>query len=181
MTVQDRTTAFHNFLRSRGIGEYSPAIPEGVGKHLNGIPIEQDLVKIPEVEQFPLPKVQKSERLDEAEMRKMFTQAQLEDIVLEGINGSQDENELNVPTLEIPGEYSSVGHFVLCKTELNTYYNIQSEEMKLPVAIGVCKEPQCMNSTVPSFDYCITHLKMDPKFSEQGFIKGDAEQPASTA
>ena len=172
-TEKEKCLAFHQFLQNHGIGGFSPSIPEDVGKHLNGVPFEEDLVPIPPMETFPLPTVEKPQKVDPSDMRAMFTQAQIEASLFE--QPEEDENDDKKPdekiqTFDIPLQYVSAGHFVRFKKELNTSLYLEGKGMGIDQEIHCCKELSCCNPCVPSFDYCLNHLAQDPKFKEQKFL-----------
>lgn len=170
MTSKDRTEAFHQFLRQHNIGEFSPAIPEDVGKHLEGIPYEEDLVQVPEMEDFPLPDAEKHTKLEKNDMKKMLTQAQIESILFAD-NEEEDANDITpFQIIDTTSQYSSAGHFIKVKQALSTIYATRSEEMNLPVTVVCCKELSCTNAAVPTFEYCINHITKDPNFNNQKFV-----------
>ena len=170
-TENEKRFAFHQFLQTHGIGGFSPSIPEGIGKHLNGVPFEDDLVKIPDMETFPLPEIEKTEKLGTEDMRAMFTQAQIIQSLFEE-NEEEDQKESNkkICQIDIPNQFLSEGHFIRFKKELNTYYINQSKNLGLSEEIHCCNEISCCNPCVPSFDYCINHLSKDPKFQNQKLL-----------
>lgn len=180
-TEKEKYFAFHQFLRLHGIGEFSPSIPEGIGKHLNGVPYEEDLVKIPEFEDFPLPEVEKPPKIDKDEMRKMFTQAQIEASLFEQQEEEEDSNERKrtAPSIDVSLQYVSAGHFVRFKKELNTKYLDESQEFD-DRKVKCCMEVSCCNPTVPGFDYCICHFAKDPHFKDQKFLTICSEEGCET-
>ncbi|EAY22921.1 hypothetical protein TVAG_076680 [Trichomonas vaginalis G3] len=179
MATKDKTEAFRQFLRQHNIGEPSPAIPEDVGKHLQGVPFEEDLVKVPDIEQFPLPTIEKHPKLSQDEMKKMLTQAQIESVLFSQ-NEEEEVNESStLATIDTPNQYSSAGHFISVKRALSTSYAMKSEQMGLPTPVVCCKELSCTNAAVPTFDYCINHLSKDPRFKSQKFVKKCAKPGCS--
>jgi len=169
MAATDKSYTFRSILRGLGIGECSPSIPPGVGFHLKGIPYPGDLVPIPNIESFPIPSAPEKAHLSQNELRDMFVKRQFEEIARKS-DPNQDNCE-ELLTVDIPGTFRSIGHFLQFKQELNALYEIKSKELGISGPIKVCQSPMCLNSSVPTFSYCANHLYEDPKYEEQKFIK----------
>ena len=182
-----RNVRFHQILREYGIDEFSPTIPQGVGRHLQGVVYEDDLHKIPfSNEEAIVFTEHKTEKLTPEEMKAQYTQAELKIIASEIENQKLDYTNIQGKELDIPGEFPSVSTFVHFKRELATQIAKENEEMGLePGCFSICKVPQCLNSTVPGFDYCLTHLSKDDNFDKvKKFIhkcgKNDCTTPCSS-
>ena len=158
--------AFHAFLRSHGIGEYSPSIPSGIGRHLNGIPKEEDLIEIPEIENFPLENLPEKIKPNEEELKKMFIETQLETIL-----NKNNEIFLNSNSINIPNQFKSINHFINFKKELNQYYINKSKELNLSEDVIICSNLLCLNSSCPTFKYCINHINLDENYNKKQFLK----------
>ena len=169
----DRSRAFQTLMRQKGIAEASPSIPDNIGRHLKGVPAEEDLVEIPDFEEFPFEEAKPHVHLDSHEARLKFVQYQLQTIaanpMTSTVNAQVDANCVG-PILEFPTEFDNVEDFVQFKRELATVYKARSDAYGWSDHVKVCKFPACMNSVAPTFDYCIFHLPLDAKFDQQGFI-----------
>lgn len=166
-----RNLRFHTLLREAGIAEPSPTIPHGVGRHLQEVVFEEDLHKIPscgEEYEFTEPKTSK---FDHDEMRKQFTESGLKSIASSISHQKLDYSLVQGKELDIPLQFPSASNFVHFKRALATSIDQESEKIGLDSGVvKICKQPQCMNATVPTFDYCITHLCLDENFEKQKFV-----------
>ena len=168
-----RDRSFQNVLRQKGVAEPSPAIPDDVGRHLRGVPADDELVPVPDFEEFPFAEAPPPVHLAADEARTKFVQYQLQTIAANPLTnasaGAADQTCVG-PVLEIPTEFDSVEDFVKFKRELATVFKARSDAYGWSESVGVCKYPTCTNSVAPSFEYCLFHLPLDPKFEEQGFV-----------
>ena len=169
----NRRSRFHALLRQYGIDEFSPTIPQGIGKHLQGVVYKDDLHPVPQIENeenivFPEHKVGK---LTEEQMKQQYTEAELKLIALSFVNQKLDYSHVSGKELDIPGQFPSASNFVHFKRALATEIAKQNKELQLELGtFSVCKYPQCLNATVPTFDYCLSHLYMDDKFDKVKLI-----------
>lgn len=170
--ASERRDYFHNALRSFEVGEWSPNIPEDLGRHMRGIPTAEDLTAVPDSTVFPIEDIEKAEELSEEELRRLFAQVQIQTIVSDpSSSGDNNEDDNFVgPIIEIPTVFSSVEKFINFKRELQTVYNKKSEDMGWTEPVHVCADPLCINSTPPTFQYCLYHLPLDPNFPKQKLI-----------
>lgn len=164
------TDIFHNYLRSINIGEPSPFIPPNVSKYGDHIPNPEDLHPIPRDISNQEFQSTKYTKLDADEMKKEFVQYQIKHIASQIESGKVDQNVLHSTELDLNNQFTSVNNFIKFKQSLATYYEMQSEELELPVKIELCKCPQCLNNAIPKFQYCINHIHLDPKYSKQKFV-----------
>lgn len=168
---KDRT--FQTVLRQKGISEPSPAIPDDVGQHLQGVPAEEDLVPIPEFEEFPLAEPPQAADLPAEKVAQQFCQYQLQSIAANPLTNTSSlpgDQTCVGPILEIPTEFDTIEDFVKFKRELATVFKARSDAYGWSESVGVCKFPTCANSVAPSFEYCLFHLPLDPHFEDQGFV-----------
>ncbi|KAH0789763.1 hypothetical protein GPJ56_006265 [Histomonas meleagridis] len=173
-----RSTFFHNYLKNHKIGEPSTAVPDRLRRANRAIPSESDLEEVPDLEQFPIDLAPKSEKIEANELRILFLQTQLQRIANEPSLTNISSEDVNVvgPILEIPTEFASVKDYIKHKRELATAYKKRSDEYGWPKPVGVCMDPLCMNSTAPSFQYCLYHIEQDPLYSKINlFSKCQAE------
>ncbi|OHT11073.1 hypothetical protein TRFO_04006 [Tritrichomonas foetus] len=166
----DSSHIFHNFLREKKIGGISSTIPDEIGRFRNGVPVSDDLIHIPDIEQFPIAPAEKAEYLPENELKLLFAQAQLEAIHADPATSNSASSDIVDPILEIPGEFDSIEDFIQFKRELTTVYKKRSDDLQWEIPIGVCKDPLCLNSTAPGFDYCLYHIPKDKKYQSLGLV-----------
>ena len=162
---------FHALLREHGIDEFSPTIPPGVGKHLQGVVYEEDLHKIPSSDENIEYKEQINDRLDSEEMKKLFTEAELKYIAISISHQKPDYSLIHGRELDVTTQFQSSSDFIHFKKAAATAIEKECVEMGLDnECVKICSVPQCLNSTIPNFDYCITHISLDKKFEEQKFV-----------
>lgn len=171
--MSNKSALFHQFLRSHGIGEFSQTIPEGVGRHIRGIPSKEELVEIPHEETFPLQYDQKNEEPNEEELRSEFVKFQVENIAMFSLEykNKNEGNEFKSHLVDVENQFQSIDDFIKFKQELNTYYQVKSREMELPCVISCCANPICLNSSVPGFRYCLNHFTNESEFNKQHILK----------
>jgi hypothetical protein len=166
-----RNSRFHALLREAGIAEPSPTIPHGVGRHIHEVVFEEDLHKVPpnsEEFRFPEPTVIK---LEKEEMRKQFTESGLKTIAAAICQPKLDYSLICGRELDVPIQFPSASAFVHFKKALATSIREESKNMGIEEGVlTICKHPPCMNATVPNFEYCITHLSLDPNYEKQKFV-----------
>lgn len=173
MIGAERPRAFQSILKDKGIAEPSQAIPESVGRHLRGVPGPEDLIEIPDWEEFPLEEPAPIPKVPRDDAKLQFVQYQMQVIAANpatSSSGAQVDIDCIGPIFEIPTEFETVEDFVQFKRELATVYKLRSEKYKWPVPMGVCRFPTCLNSVAPTFEYCIAHLPMDAHFKDQRFF-----------
>ena len=161
---------FHSFLRDRKIGGPSSAIPDEIGRFRSGVPHADDLVQIPDMENFPLEEAEKAEHISEDDLRGLFARAQIESIHADPEKNNMAANDVVGSVLEIPGEFESVEDYVQFKRELATVYKKRSDEFGWNESVGVCCEPLCFNSTPPGFRFCLFHSNKEDKYDSLGLI-----------
>lgn len=162
--------AFHTLLRDKIIGGISSTIPDDMGRFRNGIPTAEELIPIPTSEAFPLDEPEKNDPFSEEELYHLFAQAQLETIHSDPSKLANNSQIINGPILEIPGEFASIDDYIQFKRELATFYKKRSDNYEWPEPMGVCSDPLCLNSTAPTFKYCLYHLPKDEKFESLGLV-----------
>ena len=165
-----REEIFRSLLFSRGIGEFSPAIPEGIGIHIHGVPLQEDLHVIPESEQFPLEEVPKNDLFEKKKLRDIFVKAQAAEIARSRPYHSRVQEEIIGNSTGIGDSFEKIEDFARFKEEINAFCIKKSHQYEFSTPIIVCSEVSCLNSSVPGFSHCINHLHMDPKFTKQKLI-----------
>ena len=166
---QDRSTLFHNYLRERGIGEFSPCIPDGIGQHIIGIPSTEELHQIPQFEQFPLSISEKSENITLKDLKLLFVQSQIQQIS----NSTFSTNLIdfiNGDLLNIPINNDKINDFIEFKRQLSTFYLKQSELLNLTPPISICSNLLCLNNSIPTFKYCIHHINNEENILNQNLL-----------
>lgn len=124
---------------------------------------------MPDSEEFPLEQPPAPPKLDEEQLKSLFLQLQLQYIASDPTfskSSDVEDNKVVGPVLEIPTEFPTVEDFVQFKRELATAYKIRSEEYGFPKPFSVCKDPLCMGSSAPGFDYCLFHIAKDKMYDK---------------
>ena len=161
---------FVTALNKNGIDLDPPTIYDTLNLKTSKIPSEDSLIKIPNIETFPL-EIPENNLID-FNIKEKFVESSYQ-LILKNLqkliqkNISDNSNTLNFQEI-LPFDTSM--EFVQFKRELQTYYQEISKENNFDINITVCKDPICLNSAVPTFEYCSYHLPTDDKFNSQPFL-----------
>ena len=167
--MSSKTTIFHNCLKLHRIAEASASIPFKYRHQSINIPNESALVDVPDIESFPVEDPPQPIKIADEDLRKMFLQIQLKHIASDPTfnkGNEAEENKVVGPVLEIPTEFATIDDFIEFKRELATVYKIRSEEYGFPKPFSVCKDPLCMGSSAPGFEYCLYHIANDKMYDK---------------
>ncbi|EAX96880.1 hypothetical protein TVAG_390870 [Trichomonas vaginalis G3] len=139
-------------------------------KHLKlssfSIPNSEDIIKIPENEEFPI-------KDDKKEAIKPISQEEFVEKCLQEILNQrklQIENHANTTTSEFL-LIEDTDEFIQVKRELNTYCAKISRDEGMDPPFHICEYTSCLNSAIPGFSYCTNHITLDPKFDTLPFFK----------
>ena len=162
---------FTSVLNHLGIEYANTKIPEGFGTYITAPPPQSVLIEIPDEEQFPLPEPDIPEAIEDEDLRSSFIAFQKKFIVENSnTNGNPYSTSFRGKDLDIPVEFDTYQAFITFKRQLETYYIEMSKEYGWKDPVTVCHHPTCLNSTVPTFSYCVNHMYEDENFDKQKFI-----------
>lgn len=155
------------------IGGPSINIPETFKSHLEMTYLEENIIEIPDSEEFPIPEPDQKLKPDLEDLRKSFVEFQLE-YIRDKVNVSDDSLSLPIidhPVIEMDGDFESLEDFINYKKAVAIDYKKKSNNFGFKEPIGICASPICINPAIPGFRYCTYHLPEDKSFHQQIFLK----------
>lgn len=155
--------AFLKSLKNRGIGiEINEQIPEKFHKNYS-IPKDTSCIPVPLIESDEWVSPEQAGYITKEEISHQDYFILQKKLFFERNKPKPAPKEDTNPQLLAA---KSPEEFVELKKEINTYYSTISEKEDLSLTIHVCNYPTCLYNAVPTFDYCLSHLGMDPRFGE---------------
>ena len=181
MSNSEISQSFILALKKNGIRtDYDPVLDDYKLVSQN-VPSEENLIEIPDEEIFPMPSVETN--IPHYSSHQLVSCAYKE--VLDNFQNSKEKSSDTVQkdNLKSMMPIQDPEEFVKFKQEYNTYVAKTCESYDFETPASLCSVPTCLNTAIPTFDYCICHIEMDPKFEALGLLKKceneDCEIPTS--
>lgn len=161
---------FLELLKRNGVAGDSSRIPPSANNFYKEIPT--NLIKVPEYDSFPLPKVDPRPATSPKAIEGAIVQTQYENLCLQIGKCLEEKTPVSdLEKFEEGREFDSPEEFIKFKRAMLTHYNEEAKELGYTKPIEICSEPMCVNMAIPTFKYCANHLNKDPQFETQPFIK----------
>jgi hypothetical protein len=160
---------FQQALIKNGFDLEDPKIFDQIRIKVLQVPNSDLLIDIPQQECFPKKRIPTQKEIDFQELTHEFAKLSFQSLA------SSSHKHFPRDLVETKTQIFSRGfekseEFVEFKRKIRTYFKAFSEQSQLDDEFDVCSETGCIHSAIPTFNYCFSHLVMDPKFNQLKFL-----------